>query len=195
MNSLIFIISAPSGAGKSSLLRALLARQSKLRHSVSYTTRAPRQGEIEGQDYRFISEQSFQRLIDEQGFVEYAQVHDHYYGTPKSELAKVSQGFDVACEIDWQGARLIRAYDRQAVSVFILPPSLQSLADRLHARGKDSEEVIARRLRRAQEEMDKACEYDFIVVNDDFNLALERLEHIYLASHFFNRATVDALSC
>jgi guanylate kinase len=178
----LFIIAAPSGAGKSSLISALLENSdanqlnNPAQLSVSHTTRAPREGEVDGTHYHFTQIADFERLITEHAFYEYAQVFDNYYGTSKAAISdKLQQGIDVFLDIDWQGARQIKAMNPQVVSIFVLPPSVESLRERLIGRGKDSEEVIASRMRQAVSEMSHYHEFDYVIVNDDFALATRDL--------------------
>mgnify|MGYP001817857240 FL=1 len=176
----LYIISAPSGAGKSSLLRALLeGKQESVQLSVSHTTRAPRPGEVDGRDYHFIDVAGFQAMVQDAAFFEYAQVFDNYYGTSRqSVLDQLQAGNDVILEIDWQGARLIREQLPEAVSIFILPPSRDALQQRLQDRGQDDDAIIARRMRDAISEMSHFDEYDYLVINDDFDEARDELASI-----------------
>jgi guanylate kinase len=172
----ILIIVAPSGAGKTSLVRALMDARSQIRHSVSCTTRAPRQGERDGEDYCFISQAEFRqrRLAGE--FLEWAEVHGNLYGTSRQWIdAQTSAGADIVLEIDWQGARQVRSLYPDAISVFIAPPSLEILQQRLEARGKDSPEVIGRRVATARNELEHAAEFQYIIVNQEFTEACEQL--------------------
>ena len=179
MKGTLFIVSAPSGAGKTSLLKELVAGDPLLDISVSHTTRAKRPDEQDGRDYHFIDQAGFLQMIGEGAFMEHAQVFDNYYGTAEAEVREcLNAGQDVVLEIDWQGANQIRNRMPDAISIFILPPSPQALHDRLSARGQDSEEVIARRMRDAKNEMLHYAEYDYLVINDDFSLALKELETI-----------------
>ena len=178
-SGILFIVSAPSGAGKTSLLRALLERDPQLRLSVSHTTRPMRPGERDGVDYHFVDVDTFQKLVAEGAFIEHAQVFDNYYGTAEQAVRdQLAAGHDVVVEIDWQGARQVRARFPDAVSIFIAPPSIEALRERLGARGQDSEEVIARRMRDARAELSHYPEYDYLVINDDFDTALEQLGQV-----------------
>jgi guanylate kinase len=172
----LYVIAAPSGAGKTSLVKALMAREPKMRFSVSYTTRAPRANEVEGRDYHFVSQTEFQRMIERDEFLEYAQVFDNYYGTglaaAKSALA---EGQLLLLEIDWQGARQVRARLPAARSIFILPPTRQALEERLRARSTDSAAVIERRLRDAAQDLTHWTEFDYVVINDQFEHAVSDL--------------------
>ena len=164
---ILFILSAPSGAGKTTLSRYILERVSDLSLSISYTTRAPRPGEINGQDYHFVDNARFLRLRDEGAFAEWAQVHDALYGTARAPLEEtLSHGKDFLLDIDIQGARQIKKVYPEAISIFVLPPSWIELERRLRSRGTDSEEVINRRLRRAREEIQELTRYDYLIVND-----------------------------
>jgi len=179
MKGTLFIVSAPSGAGKTSLLKELVAADPQLDVSVSHTTRTRRPEEEGGKDYHFIDEAGFVRMIGEGAFLEHAQVFDNYYGTAEAAVQELlDAGQDVVLEIDWQGARQVRKCIPDAISIFILPPSPQALCDRLSARGQDSEEVISRRMRDAKNEMSHYAEYDYLVVNDDFSSALKELDAI-----------------
>ena len=165
----LFIFSAPSGAGKTSLVKALLQSTSHIGISVSHTTRAPRAGEVDGQDYHFTAKDDFESLVTEQAFLEYAQVFDNYYGTSKQWVeSELAAGRDVILEIDWQGAQQVRQLMPSAVSVFIAPPSIAELENRLRGRGQDAEEIIQRRMQDARSEMSHYGEYDYLIVNDDF---------------------------
>jgi len=179
MNGTLFIVSAPSGAGKTSLLKELAAADPRLDISVSHTTRAKRPGEEDGSDYHFVNQADFLRMMGEGAFMEHAQVFDNYYGTAEAEVkGHLEAGQDVVLEIDWQGARQVRKRMPEAISIFILPPSPQALLERLSARGQDSEAVIARRMRDAKNEMSHYAEYDYLVINDDFSAALKELDAI-----------------
>lgn len=172
----LYIFSAPSGAGKTSLVKALLAEMNGIEVSVSHTTRAMRPGEQEGVDYHFISRDEFETMVEADAFLEHAQVFDNFYGTARSSIeTRLAAGADVILEIDWQGARQVRAWKADAVSVFILPPSREALEERLRGRGQDNEEIIARRMRDAVSEMSHYAEFDYLVINDRFDLALQDL--------------------
>ncbi|MEW5681231.1 MAG: guanylate kinase [Pseudomonadota bacterium] len=178
----LFIVSAPSGAGKSSLIQALLKRHSDMQVSVSHTTRAPRPGEQDGVHYHFISVAEFKALIAKDEFFEWAEVFGNYYGTSKSTIRdSLSRGIDVFLDIDWQGARQIKAQESSAKGIFILPPSLAELEQRLNKRGQDSSEVIAKRMAQAHSEMSHADEYEYLIINDNFDSALNEFERIVLA--------------
>lgn len=179
---ILFIVSAPSGAGKSSLLRELLQQESGISLSVSHTTRAMRPGEEDGRHYHFVDVSSFERLVREDAFIEHARVFDNYYGTSEGAVREqLAAGQDVVVEIDWQGARQVRQRFPGAVSIFISAPSIEALRERLCARGQDSQEIIARRMRDARNELSHYPEYDFLVVNDCFEEALGQLRCIVRA--------------
>ena len=179
----LFILSAPSGAGKSSLINALLDRHSDMKVSVSHTTRSPRPGEENGVHYHFVSQDEFKALIAEDGFVEWAQVFDNYYGTSKQSIeSQLANGIDVFLDIDWQGARQIRELIPSVRTIFIAPPSRKELEARLTKRGQDSAEVIASRMAKAVSETSHYNEYDYLIVNDDFDSALYQLETIVFAA-------------
>jgi guanylate kinase len=175
----LFVIAAPSGAGKTSLVKALLQREPGLRVCVSHTTRPRRPAEVDGRDYHFVSVERFRELISADGFLEYAPVFDNYYGTSRAALeAAFGAGHDVILEIDWQGARQVRARAPGCISIFVLPPSRATLEQRLRNRRTDSDEVIARRLRDAVDDMSHYAEFDYVVVNDDFEAAVADLRRI-----------------
>ncbi len=176
MSGNLFIVSAPSGAGKSSLVKALLERDSTIRLSVSYTTRAPRTGEVDGVHYHFVSRELFQERLERGEFLESAEVYGNFYGTSQRWIEEeMAAGRDILLEIDWQGAAQVRRLMPQALSIFILPPSLEELQRRLDGRGTDSAEVIAKRIAAAREDISHALEFDYLVVNDAFDEALADL--------------------
>jgi guanylate kinase len=176
MSERLFVISAPSGAGKTSLVKALLQRLPGLRVSTSHTTRPPRPNEQDGREYFFVTPQRFAELVDQGAFLEHAQVFDNHYGTSVGQLReKLAAGHDVILEIDWQGARQVRAALPGCTSIFVLPPSLDALKARLHGRATDSAAVIARRLADAVSDMSHWAEFDYVVVNDDFEAAVQQL--------------------
>ncbi|SFI11942.1 guanylate kinase [Modicisalibacter xianhensis] len=178
----LYIVSAPSGAGKTSLVRALLERLDDIQVSVSHTTRAMRSGEADGINYHFVDEATFKRMIERGDFFEHAQVFDNHYGTSRPAVqALLAAGTDVILEIDWQGARQVREQMSGVVSVFILPPSREALRERLSSRGTDDASVIDRRMRDAISEMSHFDEYDYVVVNDDFEEALAQLTGLVIA--------------
>ena len=178
----LFVISAPSGAGKTSLVKALVERSNNLAVSVSHTTRSMRPGEIDGVNYHFVSESAFTHLRDSEGFFEWAQVFDNYYGTSREGVEhQLAKGLDVILEIDWQGAAQVRAQHPAACSIFILPPSLEALTQRLTGRGQDDAETIERRMQQAVAEISHVKEADYVVVNDDFDVALAELRTIIVS--------------
>ena len=175
-NGNLFIVSAPSGAGKTSLLRELLKANPGLVLSVSHTTRAPRPGEEDGVHYHFVSVDEFMRLAGEGAFLEQAQVFDNYYGTSQAGVeSQLEQSLDVVLEIDWQGARQVRKAFPDAISIFIIPPSIAALRERLSGRGQDDDAIIERRMRDAKKELSHYAEYDYLVVNDRFEDTLDDL--------------------
>ena len=179
----LFVIAAPSGAGKSSLVNALLAREPAIKLSISCTTRAPRPGEAHGREYFFLDEQDFVERQQRGEFLEHARVHGNYYGTSKLMVEEQTRaGQDVLLEIDWQGAQQIRLQYPKAVGIFILPPSLAALEERLRKRGQDSDEVIARRMQAASSEIAHAPEFEYVIINADFEIALSQLTAIVQAS-------------
>ena len=178
----LFIVAAPSGAGKTSLVAALLKLDTKLLVSVSHTTRPKRPGEEHGVNYFFVSQEEFLQGVSEQGFLEHAEVFGNYYGTSQQWVDEtLSKGLDVILEIDWQGAQQVRKLRPETRSIFILPPSLEALKHRLESRGQDSAEVIARRLQEAAVEISHYGEFDYLVVNDEFEVALHDLAAIFRA--------------
>jgi guanylate kinase len=182
----LFIVSAPSGGGKTSLTRASLEQLAKagipVEISVSYTTRAPRLGEQEGVHYHFIERDAFKTMVDRGEFLEHAEIYGHYYGTAATRTeALVQQGKDVILDIDWQGARQIKARRPDAIGIFVLPPSLAKLEQRLRARKQDTEDAIQRRMAQARTEMGHYVEYDYVIVNKDFEVAMAELVAIFVA--------------
>ncbi len=178
----LFILSAPSGAGKSSLINALLKKHTDMKVSVSHTTRAKRPGEENGVHYHFVSTDEFKVLIAKDDFFEWAQVFDNYYGTSKQAIeSQLDAGIDVFLDIDWQGAQQVRKIMPSVQTIFILPPSKAELEQRLNNRGQDSQEIIAGRMAQAQSETSHYNEYDFVIVNDDFDTALTDIETIVMA--------------
>ena len=170
---ILYIISAPSGAGKTSLVKALLKASSAIRLSVSYTTRTPRPGEVAGRDYHFVSRDQFETMLSNHEFLESAQVYGNYYGTSQAGIERdLDAGHDILLEIDWQGAAQVQQHFAEAVSIFILPPSFHALRTRLTGRGQDSSGVIEARLAAAAEDVSHADAFDYIIVNDDFDEAL-----------------------
>ena len=185
----LFIVSAPSGAGKTSLVKALLERISDVVVSVSHTTREPRPGEQDGVDYHFVSKPDFETMVAAGEFLEHARVFDNFYGTSRIAVAEqLEAGRDVILEIDWQGARQVRQAAPQALGVFILPPTRETLRERLLGRGQDSEQVIERRMRDAINEMSHYGEYHFLVFNDEFEQAVAELQALFVAQRLRREA-------
>ena len=182
MSGCLFIVSAPSGAGKTTLVSGLIAGDPQVRKSVSYTTRKPRPGEEPGRDYHFISEDAFQQMRDADEFLESAHVHGNLYGTSRRAVeSECAAGRDVLLEIDWQGAQQIRKFQPDAVAIFILPPSIEALERRLRGRGQDSPEIIAKRVAAARGEISHVGEFDYVIINDEFNRAAQDLISIIRA--------------
>jgi len=172
VKGLLFVVTAPSGAGKTSLINAVLAQDSRLRLSVSYTTRPPRPAEQNGREYHFVDDATFVAMLERGEFLESAQVHGHRYGTSQATVAGALEGgHDLVLEIDWQGAQQVRRLIPQCIGIFLLPPSLPELERRLRARGQDSEPVITRRMAAAQDEISHAPESDYVIFNKDFEVA------------------------
>ena len=187
----LFIISAASGAGKTSLVKALLAQDAGLKLSVSHTTRAPRPGEENGVHYHFVGEAEFMEILAQDGFLESAHVHGARYGTSQRGVNEtLASGQDVILEIDWQGAEQVRRLYLQAISIFILPPSMAVLAQRLTSRGQDSQEVIDKRLAAARSEMANLGSYDYVTINADFETALQDIQAIMRAARLKTAAQV-----
>ncbi|MDX5394332.1 MAG: guanylate kinase [Caulobacteraceae bacterium] len=180
---LMLLISSPSGAGKTSLSRRLVADHADLELSVSATTRDPRPGEEDGREYHFVDRARFDQMVAQDAFLEWANVHEHRYGSPEAPvMAALAAGRDVLFDIDWQGAaQVARKAPDDVVRVFILPPSMAELSRRLHARAQDREDVIQRRLGRAYGEIERAVDYDYVIINDDYDRAFADLAHIYHA--------------
>ncbi len=182
MSGSLFIVAAPSGAGKTSLVNALVAEQQDIALSVSHTTRAARVGEQDGKDYFFVSQEHFSSMQAEGAFLESATVFDHSYGTSSEAVfSQLKAGVDVILEIDWQGAEQVRRNYPDSTSVFILPPSKEALEERLRGRGQDDESTIARRMQDAENEISHYVEFDYLIVNDDFEQALSQLVAIITA--------------
>jgi guanylate kinase len=191
----LFVISAPSGAGKTTLVRALMEREPDLRFSVSYTTRGKRPGEQDGQHYFFVSPATFRQMIEDGAFLEHAQVFDNYYGTSRAQVeGLLAEGHGVVLEIDWQGARQVRAAMPESVGIFILPPSRGELERRLRGRRTDSEVVIRRRLADAAVDISHWSEFHFVVVNDEFTVALRALSDIVRGRGDASRADREELA-
>lgn len=183
MRGTLYIVAAPSGAGKSSIVNAVLARDANISLSVSFTSRAPRPGEVQGKHYHFVSAQAFEAMVAEGDFFEHALVHGDLKGTARQSVEPfLATGRDVLLEIDWQGARQVREKMPDAVSVFILPPSRAALEERMRKRGQDSEAVIQRRLAAAREEMSHYAEFDYVIVNEVFETAVAEMCSIFTAS-------------
>ncbi len=173
------MVTAPSGAGKSSLVNALLAEDPSICLSISCTTRAPRPAEVDGRDYRFISVQAFEQMREANQLLEWALVHGNYYGTPRDRIDEATaNGQDVLLEIDWQGARQVKQRYPNAIGIFILPPSIGALEERLQARGQDTPAVIARRVQAASEEISHAPEFEYVIINQEFSVALHELTQV-----------------
>jgi guanylate kinase len=178
----LFVVVAPSGAGKTSLVNELLKRHPHIHLSISHTTRQPRDGEKTGREYHFVDKPAFEKMIDQGDFLEHANVYGNYYGTSKRWIEKELAGdHDVLLEIDWQGAQQIRTLKPDVVSIFVLPPSVRALEERLRGRGQDSAEVIARRVAAARGEMAHVDEFDYVIINDDFDRAAQDLISIIRA--------------
>ena len=183
MRGTLFIVAAPSGAGKSSIVNACLARDANIALSISFTSRAPRPGERHAQHYHFVGADEFQRMVDAGDFFEWANVHGDLKGTARQSVEpQLAAGRDVLLEIDWQGAQQVRSKVPDAVGVFILPPSREALEERMRKRGQDSEDVIARRLAAAREEMSHFGEFDYVIVNEVFETAVDEMCAIFTAS-------------
>lgn len=183
MNGNLFVVSAPSGAGKTSLVKALVESMPTLHVSISHTTRAMRRGETDGKDYHFVSKEEFAQIEQKDGFLEHARVFDHQYGTSRKFVENLlNNSGDVLLEIDWQGAQQVKKNMPEAHSIFILPPTLEVLEERLRSRGQDSDDSIKRRMRDAQNEINHCREFDYIVMNDRFDVALEDMQCIVRGS-------------
>jgi guanylate kinase len=179
----LYVVAAPSGAGKTTLVRLLLEQEAAVQLSISYTTRAPRVGEVNGREYHFVDATEFQAMIAREEFLEWAEVHGNFYGTSKKWIAdQLAADRDVLLEIDWQGAQQVRKLFQQAIGIFILPPSMDELTRRLTGRGTDSAEVISRRLAAAQAEMRHVGEFDYVIINDQLTQALDDLRVVVRAS-------------
>lgn len=178
----LYVIAAPSGAGKTSLVKQLLETTDNIAVSVSHTTRQPRPGEVDGEHYHFVDIATFEKMRADQQFLEHAQVFDNYYGTSRQAVdSLLKKGMDVILEIDWQGAQQVRKLYPECCGIFVLPPSRQALDQRLRSRGQDDESIIQRRMQDAVAEMSHYQEFDYLVINDDFDEALDMLRAIILA--------------
>ena len=188
----LFLVSAPSGAGKTSLVNAALAADPQLVVSVSHTTRPPRGGEVDGQNYHFVDDEAFSHMITADQFLEHANVFGKRYGTSKAEVeAKRDQGRDVILEIDWQGAQQVRQVLSEAISIFILPPSVEELQSRLTSRGEDTRQSIEKRLSEAKLDMSQAQNFDYLVINDDFHQAVADFACIIKAARLTKNRQLD----
>lgn len=188
MSGSLFIVAAPSGAGKTSLVNALVQMNTKVRLSISHTTRVRREGEVHGQDYFFVSQNEFAQMRDAAAFLEFATVFDHSYGTlSEAVMTQLNLGLDVILEIDWQGAEQIKINQPDCITIFIIPPSKADLEQRLRGRGQDDDDTIMRRMHDAKNEMSHHIEFDYLIVNDDFDVALQDLNAIIVA----RRSSID----
>ena len=191
----LFVVVAPSGAGKTSLVTAMLEAERGIRLSVSYTTRVAREGEVEGREYHFVSREAFEKMIAAGDFLEHANVYGNYYGTSRTWIeAELAGEHDVLLEIDWQGALQVRKLFPRMVGIFILPPSLAELRRRLTARGKDSAEVIEKRMASAREEISHVLEFEYIIVNEQFDVALADLQAVVRAARLSRERRASRLS-
>ena len=191
----LFIVAAPSGAGKSTLVNALLAQEPAIKLSISTTTRDPRPGETDGKEYHFTTAEDFRSRAERGEFLEWAEVHGNYYGTSRLIVEKeMKEGTDILLEIDWQGARQVKKQFPQAAGIFILPPSIAALSERLHKRGQDEPNVIERRLLAAGGEISHAPEFDYVIINEEFDVALSEMSAIVRAtrSRFNQQAARNA---
>lgn len=183
MSGNLFIVSAPSGAGKTSLVTALLNINKQIDLSVSYTTRAPRPGETNGVDYHFVTREQFTEMAKRGDFLESAEVYGNYYGTSQSWISQENgRGKDILLEIDWQGAAQVRSKFPDSIGIFILPPSLEALESRLHGRKQDSAEIISKRLQAAREDISHVAEFDYVIINDQLDVALHQLNAVVVAA-------------
>ena len=191
----LFVVSAPSGAGKTSLVQALVKKMSNVVVSISHTTRMKRPGEVDGKDYFFITTEDFKSMAESGEFIEYAQVFDHFYGTSRQSVQNLlNQGLKIILEIDWQGAKQVRSRLEKTISIFILPPSKVELETRLRSRGQDSDDVIARRMRDAKNEISHYEEFDYVIVNDDYDRALQELSDFISAPENYLPFSMEKVS-
>jgi len=194
MTGSLFIVAAPSGAGKSSLVNAVLAEDSRVQLSISYTTRAPRPGEANGREYHFVDTATFEAMLGRGEFLESALVHGNHYGTSQPWINDMrAAGRDILLEIDWQGAQQVRKIFPEAIGLFILPPSLAELERRLRARGQDSEAVIRQRLANARDEISHLAEFDYVIINKDFQEAKRELAAVFKATRLRTQAVLRNL--
>lgn len=183
MSGNLIIVSAPSGAGKTSLVNAMLSATPDIDLSISYTTRPPRAGEVDGKDYHFVSREAFLEMADCGDFLESAEIYGNLYGTSQPWIqSKLKSGRDILLEIDWQGADQVRRIFPGCISIFILPPSITALEERLKGRGKDSAEVIARRMQSARDEIGHVAEFDYVIINDKLDDAVQELRSVVIAA-------------
>jgi guanylate kinase len=179
----LFVISAPSGAGKTSLVRALLNINPQINLSISYTTRNPRPGEVDGKDYHFVEREAFLAMAKRGEFLESAEVYGNFYGTSQKWISEeIAKGRDILLEIDWQGATQVRKLFPRCISIFILPPSIEALEQRLKGRGQDEHDVIARRMAAVREDVSHVAEFDYVIINDNLNEALRELNAVVLSA-------------
>ena len=191
----LFVVAAPSGAGKTSLVKALLENDAAIRLSVSYTTRSPRPGEVNGRDYHFVSIETFREMAGRGEFLESAEVYGNYYGTSQAWIAgEIAAGHDILLEIDWQGAAQVKKCFPEAATLFILPPSIDALRERLSGRGQDSQAVIEKRMAAARDDISHATEFEYIIVNDDFDQALLDLMAVVRASRLVTSRQAQKLT-
>ncbi len=190
----LYIVSAPSGAGKTSLLKAVRSQLTDLKVAVSHTTRDPRPGEVNGDHYHFVSKKEFHKMEESGDFLEFAEVFGNFYGTSKKSVNfHLDNGHDVVLEIDWQGAQQVRKIYPQAASIFILPPSVQALEKRLHNRGQDSKEIIQKRMEQAHSEISHYDEYEYLVINDDLDEAIQMLTTVFSQPEKYSPPSQDKL--
>ncbi|KAB2313026.1 guanylate kinase [Betaproteobacteria bacterium SCN2] len=192
---ILYVVAAPSGAGKTSLVKALLQKDAAIRLSVSYTTRAPRPGETHGVDYHFVSVEEFRQMAARGEFLESAEVYGNYYGTSQAWISgEIAAGRDILLEIDWQGAAQVKKHFPEAVTLFILPPSIEALRERLSNRGQDSADVIEKRMAAARDDISHAAEFEYIIVNDDFDQALLDFLAVVRASRLVTKRQAQRLT-